>query len=163
MNSTLSHSISQIRTCQAHRRLCKKPWRAKRARDKERALRRQLRLLCAAALRHPRAEAFRKRLLGPEQKHFFTCFRRRQVPPTNNQAERSLRPVVIMRKIVHGTRSAKGLENHSVLRSLFETARRQGHQPHLFFFDLLTKNTVEAQAALYRKRLGAKPQPPLRC
>ena len=148
--------------CQAHRRLCKKPWRAKRAKNKERALRRQLRMLCQDSLRHAKAEAFRKRLLGPEQKHFFTCFRRRHVPPTNNQAERSLRPVVIMRKIVHGTRSAKGLENHSVLRSLFETARRQGHQPHLFFFDLLTKNTVEAQAALYRKRLGAKPQPPLR-
>ena len=149
--------------CQAHRRLALKPWRAKRAKNKARALRRQLRALCAEPLRHAKAQAFRKRLLGPEQKHFFTCFRRPHVPPTNNQAERSLRPVVIMRKIVHGTRSAKGLENHSVLRSLFETARRQGNPPHLFFFDLLTKNTVEAQAALYRKRLGAKPQPPLRC
>ncbi len=149
--------------CQAHRRLALKPWRAKRAKNKARALRRQLRALCAEPLRHAKAQAFRKRLLGPEQKHFFTCFRRPHVPATNNQAERSLRPVVIMRKIVHGTRSAKGLENHSVLRSLFETARRQGNPPHLFFFDLLTKNTVEAQAALYRKRLGAKPQPPLRC
>jgi transposase len=149
--------------CQAHRRLCKKPWRAKRAKSRERALRRQLRGLCADPLRHPKAEAFRKRLLGPEQKHFFTCFRRRNVPPTNNQAERSLRPVVIMRKIVHGTRSAKGLENHSVLRSLFETARRQGKAPHRFFLDLLTKSTTQAQASLYRKNLGEEPRPPLRC
>jgi hypothetical protein len=95
----------------------------------------------------------RKRLLGPEQKHFFTCFRRANVPPTNNQAERSLRPVVIMRKVVQGTRSDKGLENHSVLRSLFETARRQGKKPHRFFLDLLTKTTVRAQAALYRTDL----------
>jgi len=149
--------------CQAHRQLSQKVWRAKRAKNKERALRRQLRDLCQNPLRHAKAEAFRRRLLGPEQKHFFTCLRRPHVPPTNNQAERSLRPVVIMRKVVHGTRSTKGLENHSVLRSLFETARRQGKQPHRFFFDLLTKNTAQAQAALYRNNLGAKPQPPLRC
>jgi hypothetical protein len=150
-------------TCQVHRQFSQKPWRAKRAKKKERALRRQLRALCHNPLRHAKAEAFRKRLLGPEQRHFFTCFRRRQVPPTNNQAERSLRPVVIMRKVVQGTRSTKGLENHSVLRSLFETARRQGKQPHRFFFDLLTRNTVQAQAALYRKTLGAEMRPPMRC
>jgi transposase len=149
--------------CQAHRQLARKPWRAQRAKNKERTLRRQLQALCRPPLRYPKAEAFRKRLLGPEQKHFFTCFRRPNVPPTNNQAERSLRPVVIMRKVVQGTRSDKGLENHSVLRSLFETARRQGKQPHQFFQDLLTKPTAEAQAALYRKPLGRKPRHPLRC
>ena len=149
--------------CQAHRQLARKPWRAQRAKAKKRALRRQLQALCRRPLRYPKAEAFRKRLRGPEQKHFFTCFRRPKVPPTNNQAERSLRPVVIMRKVVQGTRSDKGLENHSVLRSLFETARRQGKKPHQFFHDLLTKSTVEAQAALYRKPLSSKPRPPRRC
>ena len=64
------------------------------------------------------------------------------VPPANHQAERSLRPVVIRRKVIHGTRPENGLEHHSVLRSLFETARRQGKQPHRFFLDLLTKTTV---------------------
>lgn len=112
---------------------------------------------------HPKVEAFRRRLAGPEQKHFFTCFRRPKIPPTNNQAERSLRPVVIMRKVVHGTRSDKGLENYSVLRSSFATARRQGKKPHLFFLDLLTKNALQAQAALYRKPLDPKPRTPLRC
>jgi hypothetical protein len=101
--------------------------------------------------------------MGPEQKHFFTCFRRRGVPPTNNQAERSLRPAVIMRKVVLGTRSDKGLENHSVLRSLFETARRQGKKAHAFFLALFTKRLAQAQAALYRKDLTGKPRPPLRC
>ena len=105
----------------------------------------------------------RKRLMGPEQKHFFTCFRRPNVPPANNLAERSLRPVVILRKVVHGTRSSQGLENHSVLRSLFETARRQGKKAHHFFLDLFTKNTPQAQVALYRNPLPEKPPPPLRC
>lgn len=150
-------------TCQAHRRLSQKPWRARRAKNKERALRHRLRLLCARPFRNARAEAFRKRLSGPEQKHLFTCFRRPNVPPTNNQAERSLRPAVIMRKIVHGTRSEKGLENHSVLRSLFETAKRQGKKPHAFFLDLFTKETAQAQAALYRTQRTGKTPTPLRC
>jgi len=149
--------------CQAHRRLHRGPWRARRAKNKARALRRQLRRLCLIAFGYAKVEAFRKRLLGPEQKHFFTCFRRPQVPPTNNQAERSLRPIVIMRKVVHGTRSDKGLENHSVLRSLFETARRQGQEPHRFFLCLLTRNTAQAQATLYRNKLNTKPQLTPRC
>ena len=56
-------------------------------------MRRELRKLCRTALHYPKSEALRKRLLGPEQKRFFTCFHRPNVPPTNNQAERSLRPV----------------------------------------------------------------------
>ena len=149
--------------CQAHHQLCHGPWRAKAAKRQGQALRRELHALCATALRYPKAEAFRKRLLGPEHKLLFTCFRRPKVPPTNNQAERSLRPLVIMRKIIQGTRSQGGLENHSVLRSLFETARRQGKKPQEFFLALLTKTTAQAQAALYRKPLSGRPRPPLRC
>jgi hypothetical protein len=153
-----------VRTaCQAHHRLCRGRWRAKTAKRQGQALRRKLRQLCRAPLPHPKAEAFRKRLQGPEQKLLFTCFRRPHVPPTNNQAERSLRPLVIMRKVVQGTRSAKGLENHSVLRSLFETARRQGKKAHEFFLTLLTQPTAQAQAALYRKPLNRKLRPHLRC
>jgi hypothetical protein len=136
--------------CRAHRRLSQGPWRAKAARKQGRALRARLRRLCAGPLRYPRVESFRQRLLGKEQKLLFTCFRRPKVPPTNNLAERSLRPVVIMRRVIQGTRSDQGLENHSVLRSLFETARRQGKKAHLFLQDLFTKDTPQAQAALYR-------------
>jgi transposase len=149
--------------CQAHHRLARKPWRAKAAKRQGQVWRRQLRTWCATPLRYPKAETFRKRLLGPEQKLLFTCFRRPKVPPTNNQAERSLRPLVIMRKVIQGTRSDHGLENHSVLRSLFETARRQGKKPHEFFLALLTKTPVQAQAALYRKPLGRKSRLRLQC
>jgi transposase len=148
--------------CQVHHRLARGRWRARSAQRQGEHLREELRALCAAPLGYAKAEAFRQRLRGPEQKLLFTCFRRPHVPPTNNQAERSLRPLVIMRKIVQGTRSDKGLENHSVLRSLFETARRQGHKPHEFFLALFTKTAAQAQAALYRKPLR-RPSRPLRC
>jgi len=142
--------------CQAHRQLLARPWRATLAKAKGRALRRLLQGICRTPLRHPRTETFRQRLLGQEQKLLFTCFARPNVPPTNNQAERSLRPVVILRRVIQQTRSHQGLENHSVLRSLFETARRQGKKPHRFFLDLFTKTTLGAQTALYRKALDAK-------
>jgi hypothetical protein len=149
--------------CQAHRLLSRGPWRAPAAKNQKRRLRQQLQKICRAPLRHLRTERFRQRLLGPEQKLLFTCFEHPKVPPTNNQAERSLRAVVIQRRVIQGTRSDQGLENHSVLRSLFETAKRQGKKAHRFFLDLFTKSTVDAQAALYRKPLAKKPRAPLRC
>jgi hypothetical protein len=154
------------RACQAHRKLHQARWRPKAARAKERALRRQLAGLGRKPLRYPPAEHFRKRLMGSEQKHMFTFLRHKNVPPTNNQAERSLRPLVIMRKVLQCTRGPKGLENQSVLHSLQETVRRQGKKPHQFFLDLFHLNTVQAQAALYRKAPNAKrgkPPRPMRC
>ena len=151
--------------CQAHRQLNKGRWRPKAARKIERSLRQQLVHLCGKPLLYPPAEAFRKRLTGPEQKQMFTFLRYKGVPPTNNQAERSLRPVVILRKVIQGTRSEGGLENHSVLQSLKETARRQGKKVPQFFRDLFYKDTEQAQAALYRRPVAQKlkPKHPMRC
>ena len=140
-----------------------RPWRAPSAKAQERRLKKQLQKLCRQPLRYPKAEKLRQRLNGPEQRLLLTCFRHPGVPPTNNQAQRSLRPVVIMRKVIQGTRSEKGLQNHSVMRSLFETAKRQGKKPHRFLLDLFTKDTAQAQAALYRGSLSGEPQPVLRC
>lgn len=143
-------------TCQAHHSLARGRWRAKPAKAAGRKFQKHLRKLCRNPLRHPKAEHLRQRLLGPEQKLLLTCFRHPNVPPTNNQAERSLRPVVIMRKVIQGTRSEKGLENHSVLRSLFETARRQGKKAQDFFLNLFTLDTAQAQASLYRNPIVDK-------
>lgn len=115
----------------------------------EAAFRAELRELCHRPFGFPDVEAFRQRLLGKEQPLFFTFLRHPGVPPTNNQAEQSLRPIVIMRKILHGTRGACGLENHSVLHTLIQTARRQQRPVRQFLETLLTANTATAQAALY--------------
>lgn len=52
------------------------------------------------------------------------------VPPTNNAAERSLRHLVIARKISGGTRSAPGTATKMTLASLFGTWRVQGVNPY---------------------------------
>jgi len=71
-------------------------------------------------------------------------------PPTNNQAEQSIRFLVIFRKIMFGTRSEKGLRTHSILPSLVLTSLRQGHKPREFLEILLVSDTKTAQRALYR-------------
>jgi hypothetical protein len=101
-------------------------------------------------LKYPPVESFRQRLLGKEKKRLFTFLRHRGVPPTNNQAEQSLRPIVIMRKVIQQTRGDGGKENHSVLQSLIVTAKRQEKHPRRFLENLLTSDTPTAQAALYR-------------
>jgi transposase len=66
-----------------------------------------------------------------------TCLREDGVPATNNAAERSLRPVVIARKISGGTRSALGSTTKMTLASLFGTWRLQGINPFTACQELL--------------------------
>jgi transposase len=123
------------------------PWKA--AAKIEKRFVRELSTICKRPLRFKPAETLRTYLAGPEQKFLFTFLRRPGVPPTNNHAEQSLRPLVIFRKICFGTRSESGLKTHSILPSLVQTARRQGVHPREFLQTLLTVDTPTAQAALY--------------
>jgi transposase len=52
-----------------------------------------------------------------------------RVPPDNNAAERSLRPLVTARKISGGTRSAEGSATKMTLATLFGTWRARGLNP----------------------------------
>jgi hypothetical protein len=104
-----------------------------------------------AKLADDKAETLRNRLLNPNKDYdrLFTFLKYPEVQPTNNQAEQSLRNMVIFRKICFGTRSAQGSYSHSVLPSLLMTAKRQGKHPLTFFQTLFTSDTSSAQAALY--------------
>jgi transposase len=60
-----------------------------------------------------------------------------RVPSDNNAAERSVREMVVSRKISGGTRSEKGSETKSILASLFGTWRLQGLDFYQCCWDLL--------------------------
>lgn len=47
----------------------------------------------------------------------------------NNLAERSIRPLVVIRKISGGSRSAEGTKTRMALASLFETWQARGLNP----------------------------------
>jgi transposase len=108
----------------------------------------ELKRLCAGRLRYKPAETLRLSLIK-DQAYLFTFLRHPGVQPTNNQAEQSIRFLVIFRKIMFGTRSQSGLRTHSILPSLVLTALRQGRNPRAFLQTLLTSDTAQAQAALY--------------
>ena len=107
--------------------------------------------ICLTKLADKKAETLRQRLIDPnkESNRLFTFLKYPGVQPTNNQAEQSLRNMVIFRKICFGTRSTQGSYSHSVLPSLLLTAKRQGKHPLSFFRTLFASDTATAQAALY--------------
>ena len=115
----------------------------------EKVFLKNLKSFCANELSFSSAETLRSKLIGKEINQLFTFLRHPGVPPTNNQAEQSIRSIVIFRKIVFGTRSEMGLRTHSILPSLILTARRQGKLPREFLQTLLTSDTPAAQAALF--------------
>ena len=51
------------------------------------------------------------------------------VPPTNNAAERELRPAVVARKTGGCNRTAAGAQAHAVLASVLRTCQKQGFDP----------------------------------
>jgi transposase len=76
---------------------------------------------------HP-CQALAKRLLR-HQDELFVFVRQPGVPADNNLAERSLRPLVIARKISGGTRSKPGSQTRMTLTSLFQTWQARGLNP----------------------------------
>lgn len=89
-----------------------------------------------------RLKAWARRLLLPERRdeteqkvrnrlekqrlHLFTFLEYDGVDPTNNQAERDLRPAVIARKISCGNRTTAGARTFEILASTAATLEKQG-------------------------------------
>lgn len=114
-------------------------------------LHRILNRVCANLLAHHKAETLRKRLIPGAREHaeVFT-FIRFDGPPTNNHAERALRPLVIFRKVCMGTRSEQGSENTAIFNSLTETAKLQKCSALDLFQVTLTGTAAQAQEVLFR-------------
>jgi len=115
----------------------------------EKKFSKKLSRICKKVLSFKPADNLRKFLVGSEREKLFTFMRYPDIPPTNNHAEQAIRRMVIFRKVSFGTRSQSGLTTHSVLPSLVTTAKLQGVHPMDFLKILLTKDTANAQAALF--------------
>ena len=75
--------------------------------------------------------------LRKQRGHLLRFLYHDEVDPTNNLAERMLRPAVIMRKTCRCNKTARGAHAHQVLASLFVTCRQQQRNPIHFITDLL--------------------------
>ena len=101
-------------------------------------LERKIMDLCRPYLKDP--AAVQGKLCRRMEKHIkelFVFVAEPSVPPENNAAERSLRPLVVSRKISGGTRSEPGTTAKMTLASLFGTWAARGLDPLLACRQLL--------------------------
>ena len=124
---------------------------AQRRRTAQLAWERQLLVICQPFLADPLA--LQGRLCRRIERHIqslprtgygelFVFVAEPDVPSDNNPAERSLRHVVISRKISGGTRSERGTESKMTLASIFGTWRARGLNPLAACRQLLTSPQI---------------------
>lgn len=68
---------------------------------------------------------------------WFACILYPELPMNNNEAERSIRPFVIMRKIIGCLRSNIGIKNYEIMMSLISTWQKQGKNTFYTLQELL--------------------------
>jgi len=100
---------------------------------------RRFKNLCKIPISHPETETLRKRLLKHKDEILTFLKYPKVVEPTNNRAERSLRNLVIFRKIIFGNRSEQGTKNVSLISTIIRTAKLKGLDPKQVLITLLTK------------------------
>jgi len=72
-----------------------------------------------------------------------------RVPPTNNLAERKLRPLVVLRKVTFGHRTQAGAKRMAKIMTVQETAKAHGHRTSEFFYYLQTHPPARSLRHLY--------------
>jgi transposase len=100
----------------------------------------QLGLCYAQEKKHP-CQALAKRLLRHEDE-LFQFVLVAGLSADNNLAERSIRPLVVVRKISGGSRSPEGTRTRMALASLFETWQARGLNPFVECLHLLSQTPL---------------------
>lgn len=85
-----------------------------------------------ASITNETATRLLNRLLK-QRKHLFTFLYHPDVPADNNQAERDLRPAVVIRKTQGCNKTPHGARKHAVLTSISATLRKQNRSPIDFY------------------------------
>jgi transposase len=81
-----------------------------------------------------------RRLVKRLRRHraeLLTFLEHAEVPSDNNQAERMVRPAVIVRKNSYANASEEGAQTQAVLMSIFRTLKQRGHNPVAIVHDAL--------------------------
>jgi len=89
-------------------------------------------------LEHEDTQRLRDRIIR-HNRELFIFLDNPSVEPTNNRAERQLRPMVIKRKLTFGNRSDLGASNEAVVMSVVETGVLNGVEPLNIFRALSEK------------------------
>lgn len=74
--------------------------------------------------KHSELQTLAKRLIKYRCEMY--TFIEKNLEPTNNNAEREIRPAVLMRKTSYGNRSDQGRQNQAIMMSIIRTAHKRG-------------------------------------
>lgn len=133
------------RGCDFHRRR-QRPSPPEQA-DEKAGLRAELQRLQECPLDHDKAVTLQERI-----KRYADCWLvfldDPRVPPTNNHAERCLRPLVILRKVTFGHRTSTGATIMARLMTIQETAKRHGRRSLDVFYRLAARAGDSPEAVL---------------
>ncbi|HET92141.1 MAG TPA: IS66 family transposase [Chloroflexi bacterium] len=99
------------------------------------------------------------KLLTKQRPHLLTFLYVDEVDATNNIAERTIRPAVIVRKISAGNRSDKGADTHAILASIIQTCRQQERDFLDVATELLGNPTPQALTLVVANRQDESMQP----
>ena len=137
------------RGCEFHRRRGLKELSAAKLAAEASWLRQELVRLENRPLEHDKAQTLQVRLLR-HHAEWLVFVDDARVPPTNNLAERKLRPLVVLRKITFGHRSEAGAKRMAKIMTVKETAKAHGHKASEFFYYLQTHSAQQSLRRLYR-------------
>ena len=101
-------------------------------------LRKELERLAATDVAHEKAITLHGRIIR-HLSEWLVFVDAPRVDPTNNLAERGLRPLVVLRKLTVGYRCRGGGERMACLMSVAETWRRHGHRASDIYYQLFTR------------------------
>jgi hypothetical protein len=119
--------------------------------------RKELHRLEVCALDHEKALTLQGRILR-HAGEWLVFIDDPRVPPTNNLAERILRPLVVPRKITFGHRNASNAARMAKLMTVQETAKRHGRKPTDIFYRLYTRPPNQVLRYMYAG--GLRPSGP---
>lgn len=136
------------RGCQFHRQRRHGVLSLAEQADEKQGLREELQRLKACELDHAKARTLQRRLID-NQDDWLVFLERSDVDPTNNLPERALRPLVVLRKLTYGSRSAAGARRVATMLTVIETSKRHGHSTLGFLYVLQTRSVGRALRWLY--------------
>jgi len=111
-------------------------------------LRSELARLASCPVDHDKAVTLRQRIVKYYDE-WLVFLDDPRVPPTNNLAERELRPLVVLRKITFGHRTEAGAHRMARIMTVQQTAKRHGHKATDIFYRLLTQPPDRVLKHLY--------------
>lgn len=136
------------RGCEFHRRRGLKELSQEALAAEGAWLRAELLRLENCPLEHDKAQTLQARLLR-HHGEWLVFVDDPRVPPTNNLAERKLRPLVVLRKITFGHRSEAGAKRMAKIMTVKETSKAHRHKASDFFYYLQTHSAEQSLRRLY--------------